>query len=78
MFYKLKLDKDDAIKTAFKDTKGRPLIYFWREPKTANVKATKYIENLVGKRIFRYAKETKNTPTKLVNGYFQHRPSFRR
>ena len=52
MFYKLKLDKDDAIKTAFKDSKGRPLIYFWREPKSANVKATKYMEDLVGKRIF--------------------------
>ena len=29
MFYKLKLDKDDAIKTAFKDSKGRPLIYIF-------------------------------------------------
>ena len=34
MFYKLKLDKDDAIKTAFKESKGRPLIYFWKEPKS--------------------------------------------
>ena len=34
MLYKPKLEKDDAIKTAFKDAKGRPLIYFWREPKT--------------------------------------------
>ena len=33
MFYKLKLEKDNAIKTAFKDHKGRPLIYFWKEPK---------------------------------------------
>ena len=66
MFYKLKLDRDDAIKTAFKDSKGRPLVYFWREPKSANVKATKYIEDLVGKRIFRYEKETKATFNKLM------------
>ena len=66
MFYKLKLDKDNAIKTAFKDSKGRPLIYFWREPKTANVKATKYIDDLVGKRIFRYEKDTKITFEKLM------------
>ena len=49
MFYKLKFEKDDAIKTAFKDTKGRPLIYFWKEPKNAKVKSTRYIEDLVGK-----------------------------
>ena len=52
MFYKLKLEKDNAIKTAFKDHKGRPLIYFWKEPKSANVTSTRYIEDLVGKRIF--------------------------
>ena len=69
MFYKLKLDKDDAVKTAFNDTKGRPLIYFWKEPKTANVKATKYIEDLVGKRIFRYEKETKATFNKLTETF---------
>ena len=67
MFHKLKLDKDDAIKTAIKDTKGRPVIYFWREPKTANVKATKYVEDLVGKRVFRYDKETKNTFKKSMD-----------
>ena len=67
MFYKLKLDKDDAIKTAFKDSKGRPLIYSWREPKSANVKATIYIEDLAGKRIFRYEKETKATFNKLTD-----------
>ena len=61
MFYKPKLDKDNAIKTAFKDPRGRPLIYFWREPKAANVKATKYVEDLVGKCSFRYEKDTKNT-----------------
>ena len=64
MFYKLKLDKDDAIKTAFKDTKGRPLIYFWKETKSANVKSTRYIEDLVGKQIF---KETKNIFKKLLD-----------
>ena len=67
MFYKLKLEKDNAIKTAFKDHKGRPLIYFWKEPKSANVTSTRYIEDLVGKRIFRYDKETKNTFTKLMD-----------
>ena len=77
MVYKLKADKDDAIKTAFKDSKGRPLIYFWREPKSANVTSTRYIEDLVGKRIFRYDKETKTT-FKKVNGSTQHRPSIRR
>ena len=60
MFYKLKLEKDEAIKTAFKDAKGRPLIYFWKEPKSANVKATRYIEDLVGKRIFRYERNEKH------------------
>ena len=69
MFYKLKLDKDDAIKTAFKDSKGRPLINFWKEPKSANVKATRYIEDLVGKRIFRYEKETKNIFKKLMDTF---------
>ena len=67
MFYKLKLDKDDAIKTAFKDSIGRPLIYFWREPKSANVTSTRHVEDLVGKRIFRYDKETKTTFNKLMD-----------
>ena len=69
MFYKLKLDKDDAIKTAFKDSKDGPLIYFWKEPKSANVKSTRYIEDLVGKRIFRYEKETKNIFKKLMGAF---------
>ena len=59
MFYKLELDKDGAIKTAFKDTKGRPLIYFWREPKTANVKATKGIEDWLGKHFLGMIKKRK-------------------
>ena len=67
MFYKLKLDKDDASNTAFKDSKGRPLIHFWKEPKSANVTSTRYIEDLVGKRIFRYDKETKNIFKKLMD-----------
>ena len=33
MFYKLKLDKDNAIKTAFKGSKGRPLMSFLKELK---------------------------------------------
>ena len=33
MFYKLKLEKDNAIKTAFKDHKGRPLIFFGKNLK---------------------------------------------
>ena len=35
--------------------------YFWREPKSANVTSTRYIEDLVRKRNFKHEKETKPT-----------------
>ena len=57
------------LKPPSKMQKGRPLIYFWREPKTANVKATKYIQELVGKRIFKCEKDTKNIFNKLMDTF---------
>ena len=51
MFFKIKLPKD-TIKPSFKDPKGRPLIPLWFEPKTANIKATNFVESLVNRRIF--------------------------
>ena len=69
MFFKIKLEKDRAIKTSFKDQTGRPLIYFWKDPKNANVTSARYTEDLVGKPIFRYEKETKNIFNKLMDTF---------
>ena len=59
LFYRLKDEKrEKELKTAFKDSKGRPYVILWKDPKTLNVKSTNYIEDIVRKRIFRTEKDT--------------------
>ena len=41
-----KLEKDDTIKAASIDSKGRPFVHSWREPGHANVRATGHIEDM--------------------------------
>ena len=54
LFYRLKDEKKEKeLKTAFNDSKGRPYVILWKDPKTFNVKSSNYIEDLVRKRIFR-------------------------
>ena len=58
-FYRLKDEKKEKeLKTAFKDSKGRPYVILWKDPKTFNVKSSNYIEDLVRKRIFRTERDT--------------------
>ena len=58
-FYRLKDEKKEKeLKTAFKDSKGRPYVILWKDPKTFNAKSSNYIEDLVRKRIFRTERDT--------------------
>ena len=66
LFYRLKDEKrEKELKTAFKDSKGRPYVILWKDPKTLNVKSTNYIEDIVRKRIFRTEKDTARLFIKL-------------
>ena len=66
LFYRLKDEKkEQELKTAFKDSKGRPYVILWKDPKTFNVKSSNYIEDLVKKRIFRTEKDTAKVFLKL-------------
>ena len=66
LFYRLKDEKkEQELKTAFKDSKGRPYVILWKDPKTFNVKSSTYIEDLVKKRIFRTEKDTAKVFFKL-------------
>ena len=66
LFYRLKDEKKEKeLKTAFKDSKGRPYVILWKDPKTFNVKSSNYIEDLVRKRIFRTEKDTAKVFFKL-------------
>ena len=59
LFYRLKDEKKEKeLKTAFKDSKGRPYVILWKDPKTFNAKSSNYIEDLVRKRIFRTERDT--------------------
>ena len=59
LFYRLKDEKNDKeLKTAFKDSKGRPYVIYWKDPKTLNIKSTNYTEDIVRKRVFRTEKDT--------------------
>ena len=59
LFYRLKDEqKEKELKTAFKDSKGRPYVILWKDPKTLNVKSTNYIEDIVKQRVFRTEKDT--------------------
>ena len=45
LFYRLKDEKrEKELKTAFKDSRGRPYVILWKDPKTLNVKSTNYID----------------------------------
>ena len=50
--------REKELKTAFKDSRGRPYVILWKDPKTLNVKSTNYIEDIVRKKIFRTEKDT--------------------
>ena len=51
LFYRLKDERNEKeLKTAFKDSKGRPYVILWKDPKTFNVKSSTYIEDLVKKK----------------------------
>ena len=53
LFYRLKDDKREKdLKTAFKDSRGRPYVILLKDPKTLNAKSTNYIEDIVRKRFF--------------------------
>ena len=68
LFYRLKDEKrEKELKTAFKDSKGRPYVILWKDPKTLNVKSTNYIEDIIRKRIFRTEKDTVKLFFKLYN-----------
>ena len=68
LFYRLKDEKrEKELKTAFKDSKGRPYVILWKDPKTLNVKSTNYIEDIARKRIFRTEKDTVKLFFKLYN-----------
>ena len=58
MFYRLKDKNEKELKTALKDSKGRPTVILWKDPKTLNVKSTNYIEDIVRKRVFRTERDT--------------------
>ena len=59
LFYRLKDEKKEKeLKTAFKDSKGRPYVILWKDPKTFNAKSSNYIEDLVRRRIFRTERDT--------------------
>ena len=66
-FYKLKLDKDSAIKTAVKDTKRKPLIFFFEGTLKCKCNITRYIVEAVGKRIWKYKTDTKIIFKKLMD-----------
>ena len=68
LFYRLKDEKrEKELKTAFKDSKGRPYVILWKDPKTLNVKSTSYIEDIVRKRVFRTERDTARLFFKLYN-----------
>ena len=68
LLYRLKDEKrEKELKTAFKDSKGRPYVILWKDPKTLNVKSTNYIEDIVRKRIFRTEEDTVKLFFKLYN-----------
>ena len=59
LFYRLKDEKKEKeLKTAFKDSKGRPYVILWKDPKTFNANSSNYIGDLVRKRIFRTERDT--------------------
>ena len=66
LFYRLKDEKrEKELKTAFKDSRGRPYVVLWKDPKTLNVKSTNYIEDIVRKRVFRTERDTTRLFLKL-------------
>ena len=68
LFYRLKDEKrEKELKTAFKDSKGRPYVVLWKDPKTLNAKSTNYIEGIVTKRVFRTERDTARLFLKLFN-----------
>ena len=59
LFYRLKDEKKaKELKTVFKDSKGRPFVVLWNDPNMLNVKSSTYIEDIVGKRVFRTERDT--------------------
>ena len=72
LLYRLKDEKKEKkLKTAFKDSnsKGRPYVILWKDPKTFNVASSTYIEDLVKERIFRTEGILRNCFSKCMKPY---------
>ena len=60
--YRLKTEEDKGVlQTSFRDSRGREYVSLYLKPLTANVYTTPWVEQLVGKRIFK--DERKQTKT---------------
>ena len=57
MFFTYGDEKKNKMKPSFRDSRGKPLYPFFTEPKVANVKTTKDIEEEVRKRIIKKTTE---------------------
>ena len=53
MFYKYRTMLDQGKRTSFYDKNGYPLVPIYHELKTANIQSSKYIEDIVRKRVYR-------------------------
>ena len=58
--YRLKDEKKkiNSRQLEFQDCKGMSYGVLWKDPKTLNVKSSKYIEDIVRNRVFRTERET--------------------
>ena len=53
MFYKYRTMSDQGKRTSFYDKNGYPLVPTYHELKTANIQSSKYIEDIVRKRVYK-------------------------
>ena len=64
--YRLKTEADKGVlKTSFRDSRGREYVPVYLNPLTANVHTTPWLEQLVGKRIFKDERKQTRTFYKL-------------
>ena len=68
MFYRLQDErKEKELKTAFKDSRGRPYVVLCKDPQKLNVNSFNYIEDMVRKRVFRTERDTVRLSFKLLD-----------
>ena len=61
-FYQLKTEAHKGVlTTAFRDSRGREYVPVYLQPFSADVPTTPWVENLAGKRIFKYEKSDSKT-----------------